>query len=127
MIGALKNMKVLLVDDDETIRISMAYFFKNKTAFFKAVESAELGLEAIQNDGPVDIIIADYRLPGMNGISFLDTARKICPDVLTVMITAYNSPELASKAVTHGINKLVQKPFTASTIINTLHSICATA
>lgn len=123
----LKKLKVLLVDDDETIRISMEYFFRNKTAFFMAVESAELGLEAIQRDGPVDIIIADYRLPGMNGFTFLDSARKQCPDVFTVMITAYNSPELTSKAKSQGINKLVQKPFTATTIINTLQSICAAA
>ncbi len=123
---ALKNLKILLIDDDESIRVSMNYFLKRKTAFFKAVENSEQGLEAIQKVGPIDVIIADYHLPGMDGLSFLEAARKRYPDVLTIVITADCNHAIALKAAHLGIHKLMQKPFTAKEMILALGSFCVT-
>jgi len=118
--GDLKHMKVLLVDDDESIRTSMEYFFRKKTAVFKAVESAEIGIETLRDGGPVDIFIVDYKLPGMNGLSLLKIIRKQWPDALTVLVTAHGNPEIISKALRIGVDSFVQKPFTTRTIMDAL-------
>lgn len=119
----LKKMNVLLVDDDESIRISMAYFFKNKTAVFKAVESAELGLEIIRDMGQADIVIADYKLPGINGLSFVEIVRKKCPNAVILLITAHSSEELQSKAMKIGVHAFIQKPFSAKAIMQALKPV----
>ncbi|MFH0726448.1 MAG: response regulator [Pseudomonadota bacterium] len=121
--GDLKKMNVLLVDDDESIRISMAYFFKNKTAVFKAVESAELGLDIIRDMGQADIVIADYKLPGINGLSFLEIVRKKWPNTVTLLITAHSSAELKTKAMKIGVHAFIQKPFSAKAIMDALKPV----
>jgi|WetSurMetagenome_2_1015567.scaffolds.fasta_scaffold490367_2 DNA-binding NtrC family response regulator len=118
--GILKEMRMLLVDDDESIRISMGYYFKNKIGVFKAVESAERGMETIRDMGPVDIVIVDYKLPGRNGLSFLEIVKKKWPDALTILITAHSSADLKLKAMKIGVNAFIQKPFTTRAIMDAL-------
>jgi DNA-binding NtrC family response regulator len=122
-VDVLKKMKILLIDDDESIRISMEYFFKHKTAMFRAVESAELGMETLMAMGPVDIVIVDYKLPGMDGLSFLEIVKKNWPDILTVMITAHSNAELNLKAQKMGIDHFIQKPFTTRLILEALKRV----
>ncbi|MFH0728809.1 MAG: response regulator [Pseudomonadota bacterium] len=118
--GDLIDMKVLLVDDDPSIRTSMEYYFRKKTAVFKTVESAELGIEILRDIGPVDIFIVDYKLPGMNGLSFLKVAKQKWPNARCVLITAHSSPEIISKAFKVGVNTYIQKPFTTATMKDAL-------
>lgn len=119
----LSEMKLLLVDDDDTIRASMKYFFKNKTFSFLAVETAELGLESLEDGGRWDIIISDYQLPVMNGIDFLEIVRREHPHIMTTLITAYGSEDLAVKAIKVGIHDFIQKPFTTQTIVELIHHL----
>ena len=59
----LRKMKILLIDDDEWIRDSLALFMEAEGCHLKACESAEEAWDALKQQ-PYDIIIADYRLPG---------------------------------------------------------------
>lgn len=119
----LPKLKVLLVDDDDIIRTSMDLFFKNKSSAFKAVETAELGLEALEDNGPWDIVISDYQLPRMNGIDFLKIVRKKWPNVMRIMATSYFSAEFAAEAITAGIYDYIQKPFIPERVIDSLTNL----
>jgi len=121
--GILREMKMLLVDDDESIRISMEYYFKHKTAMFRAVENAELGMKTLREMGGVDIVIVDYKLPGMDGLSFLETVIRQWPNVLTVLITAHSSAELKAEAMRIGVGTFIQKPFTTSAIMDAVKPV----
>jgi DNA-binding NtrC family response regulator len=121
--GALKEMTMLLVDDDESIRISMEYYFKQKTALFRAVETAELGMKTLREMGGGDIVIADYKLPGMNGLSFLETVTKQWPNAITILITAHSSAELKSEAMRIGIGAFIQKPFATQAIMDAVMAV----
>ena len=115
----LENMQILLVDDDESIRSSMSYYFKKKTAAFLAVESAEVALEVIgQEDW--NIIISDYQLPGMNGIDLLNIISRQYPGMMKILITAYANLDVATAAIKAGIHDFIQKPFGAEAIISSL-------
>ena len=96
----LRAMKVLLVDDDQSIRVAMEYYFKKKTRTFFTVEDAEIALKFL-NKEVWDIIICDYKLPGMNGIDFF---KMVDLNVIKILITAYASNEVASKARRAGIH-----------------------
>ena len=111
----LRKMKILLIDDDEWIRDSLALFMEAEGCHLKTCESAEEALEAL-NQQAYDIIIADYRLPGMNGLEFLKKAASFCPRVIRILITAYSSEGIASEASRVGIQDFIEKPFTTQTI-----------
>ena len=115
----LKGMKILLIDDDEWIRDSMKLFFESEGCHLLALETAEEGAEAIKRQA-YDIIIADYRLPGMDGIEFFRHLQKLHPNVIKILITAYGSEEVVSEATELGIQDFIDKPFTSETIERSL-------
>jgi DNA-binding NtrC family response regulator len=115
----LKDMKILLIDDDEWIRDSMKLFFESEGCHLLALETAEEGVEAIRRQA-YDIIIADYRLPGMDGIEFFRHLQKLHPHVIKILITAYGSEEVVSEATELGIQDFIDKPFTSEKIERSL-------
>ena len=115
----LKDMKILLIDDDEWIRDSMKLFFESEGCHLLALETAEEGVEAIKRQA-YDIIISDYRLPGMDGIEFFRHLQKLHPNVIKILITAYGSEEVVSEATELGIQDFIDKPFTSETIERSL-------
>ena len=84
----LRNKEILLIDDDELIRDSLTLFFTGEGLHLSAFESAEKGLEALEKS-EYDIIIVDYRLPGMDGVEFFKRIKETQKDTLKILITAY--------------------------------------
>ncbi|MBW1745806.1 MAG: response regulator [Deltaproteobacteria bacterium] len=119
LFNKLKNMRILLIDDDEWIRDSMSLFFESEGCNLKALETAKEGLKTRKNKN-YDIIIADYRLPDMDGLEFFKRIQKSHPNAFKILITAYGSKELLSKARKMGIHDFIEKPFTSETIENSL-------
>jgi DNA-binding NtrC family response regulator len=111
----LRKMNMLLIDDDEWIRDSLTIFFESEGCRINAFETAEEGLQAIKKDR-YDIIIIDYRLPGMDGLDFLKRIKETYPDAMKILITAYGTANLASEAVHVGVQDFIEKPFTTKTI-----------
>jgi DNA-binding NtrC family response regulator len=108
-------MKMLLIDDDEWIRDSLSIFFESEGCQLKALETAEEGLEILKKQ-PYDIIIVDYRLPGMDGLDFFKRINQLCPDARKILITAYGNKALISEAMQLGIEDFIEKPFTTKSI-----------
>jgi DNA-binding NtrC family response regulator len=115
----LKNVKTLLVDDDEFIRNSLELAFKTKGCCLQVAESAEQGLQAIKAQ-QFDIIISDFRLPGINGLEFLKLTSITQPQAIRFLITAYRDDHIFSEAVCLGINEFIEKPFAVKVLINLL-------
>lgn len=111
----LADMKVLTIDDDQWIRNSLTYYFKKKALSFVALETAEQALELLGRES-FDIIICDYKLPGMDGLAFFRQLKKRSPHAQTVLITAYGTDEVVAEATEIGITEFIQKPFTTKTI-----------
>ena len=84
----LRKMKTLLIDDDKWIRDSMNLFFESEGCHLTVLESAEEGLEIFRNND-YDIIIADYYLPGMDGIEFFRQIQDSHGNAIKILITAY--------------------------------------
>jgi DNA-binding NtrC family response regulator len=111
----LKNKKILLVDDDEWIRDSLTLYFDTEGCQMIAVETAEEGMELLKQQD-YDIILLDYKLPGIDGLTFSREIQEICPDAIKILITAYKNKKIVSEAVNVGIQDLIDKPFTIKTI-----------
>lgn len=115
----IKDKKILLIDDDESIRDSMSMFFLGEGIHIDTFETAEEGVDAIKKQH-YDIIITDYRLPGMDGLSFLKHIHEICPDSFKIFLTAYGSREVLTAATGLGVDEYIEKPFTTRLIKDAL-------
>lgn len=107
----LKNRHILLVDDDEWIRDSLSIYFQSEDCRISVYETAEKALEEIDRR-KFDVIITDYKLPGMDGIAFLDKIKQSLPKAVKIMITAYASEVDARQAKQAGAHDLIPKPYT---------------
>ena len=121
----LKEMRILLIDDDEWIRDSLTLFFESEGCYLLALETAEEGIDALKKQA-YDIIIADYRLPGMDGLEFFRQIEKSHPDVMKILITAYRSEEVVSEGDRMGIHDFINKPFSSKTIEDSLSRLIET-
>jgi DNA-binding NtrC family response regulator len=111
----LKTAKILLIDDDEWIRDAMTLFFEAEGCQIKAIETGEEALVEIRQRN-YDIVICDYKLPGMDGLQLLKEVQKLKPDTKTILITAYKTDALLAEAKQMGIDDFIPKPFTSETI-----------
>ncbi len=99
---------VYIVDDEETIRegITMALEADYRVDAFSTAETA---IEAMKSDPP-DLVLLDIGLPGMNGIEALKKIKSQYPDVLIIMITAYEDVNTVISAMKLGAYDYVVKP-----------------
>ena len=117
-------MRILLIDDDEWIRDSLSLYFEGEGCHLLALETAEEGIEALKGQN-YDIIMVDYRLPRMDGLEFLKRIQGPSPQTKKVLITAYRSKEVVSKAMKIGIDGFIEKPFTTMNIEESLSRLIA--
>ena len=122
----LKNMNILLIDDDEWIRDAMRVFFETEGCNITVLETAEEALEVIHRQN-YDIVICDYKLPGIDGLAFLRQVRQTRSDALTVLITAYKTADLVSEAKKIGVHGFIAKPLNSETIEASLSHLIARA
>ena len=111
----IKNMKILLVDDDEWIRDSLSLFFEAEGCNLLAFETAEEGMEAVKQEA-YDIVISDYKLPGMDGLEFLRRVKEKQPNAFEILITAYANGEICREAKMLGVKDIIPKPFSSEDV-----------
>ena len=119
LFSKLKTMDILLIDDDEWIRDSLSIFFEGEGCHLTALETAEEGMEALKGQN-YDIVITDYRLPGMDGLEFLKLVKASHPHAMTILTTAYGRKDIFLAARKIGIKDFIDKPFTTQTIEESL-------
>lgn len=119
LFAKLKPLKLLLIDDDEWIRDSMRLFFESEGCDLVTLVTAEEALKMIERQ-PFDIIIADYRLPGMDGIELFKKIRDSCRCAAKLLITAYMDDKVVSAAKKAGVHDLIEKPFNTENIEESL-------
>ena len=115
----LTQLKTLLVDDDEFIRDAIALAFRQRGYPLRTEESAEKGLKAMEKES-FDIIISDFRLPGLDGLEFLKAAVDLQPASVKLLISATGDHRTVAAAYAVGAQDFLQKPFALKTLWATL-------
>ncbi len=102
------SYSIYIVDDDETIRegVTMALEADYQVDAFSTAESAMEGIK----DNPPDLVLLDIGLPGMDGIEALEKIKELYPDILIIMITAYEDINTVISAMKLGAYDYVVKP-----------------
>ena len=103
-----------IVDDEETIREGLAHALRHRYRV-RAFSDAESSLEAMREIVP-DMVLLDLGLPGMSGIEALREMKALSPEILVIVITAFEDVKSVVAAMKHGAYDYVVKPLQVSTI-----------
>lgn len=112
-------MRVLIIDDDESILEYLAKFFENLKHEAITCSSSKEGLKKVVVEQP-DLVLLDIMLPEKNGLELLKEIKEIDKEVAVAMITAYKDAERVIEAFRLGAIDCLLKPFNTDYIINTV-------
>jgi signal transduction histidine kinase len=101
--------RVLVVDDEEPVMLTIQGILELDGYAVTATSSGERALELLATQ-PFDVLLADLRLDGMEGIDLLREARNQSPDIVSIMLTGYASLETAVAALREGAYDYLFKP-----------------
>ncbi|MBW2069165.1 MAG: response regulator [Deltaproteobacteria bacterium] len=112
--------KILFVDDEPKVLMAIKRVL-HKHFSIDTAESGKEGLEKIKSRGPYAVVVADLRMPIMDGIQFLTRVKEIAPDTVRIMLTGYADLDTAIEAVNCGnVFRFLTKPCPNETLINAL-------
>ena len=101
---------VLVIEDNRTMREGLEISLKQMGLDVSSFEEGSGALEQLGKKN-YDLIVTDYKLPQMDGLKVFERARKLCPGIDAILITAYGSVDLAVEAMKLGAADFLTKPF----------------
>jgi len=110
---------VIFIDDEKHIRQANIQTLELADMEVRSFEKAEDGLAALDADWP-GIVVCDIRLPGMDGLDFLKSARSMDPDLPVILITGHGDISTAVQAIRDGAYDFIEKPYSAERLVKTV-------
>lgn len=105
-------LEILVVDDEPRVAETIALLVKRSNLACQ-IDTATSGEGAVQKleKAAADIVIADYRMPGMDGLQLLAHIREHYPETRVILLTAFGSPAVTMQAREAGVFDILRKPF----------------
>ena len=129
LLQKLSGVRILAIDDNLSTREMLYEMLRSYQVDVKVCRTAEQALQvfqqSVEEDNPYQLVLVDWRLPGMDGLEFCQTiTERYADDVRPklTLATGYYAEELSEKAKQAGVNDIISKPFTASTLGRSLAS-----
>ncbi|MCD4742678.1 MAG: response regulator [Desulfobacteraceae bacterium] len=110
-------MKILLVDDEDQFRESVAKQLAVRNYTVSEVSSGEDAIEFIHQNN-IDIVILDMRMPGMSGAETLKEIKKLSPLTEIIMLTGHATVNTAMETIKMGAFDYIPKPVKLDELIN---------
>ena len=111
--------RVLIVDDEETIRLALGRFLRNRGYEVDLAPSGQHAIELL-NERKYAVMLCDLRMPGMSGLEILPQALAREPDLGVIMLTAVNDAGTATEALSSGAFDYLTKPVELADLQNAL-------
>ncbi len=109
------DIKILVVDDEISMREFLAILLEREGYFIDQADSAETALRFLESSS-YDLVISDVKMPGLDGIALLATIKEMSQDTAVLMMTAFSTAEQAVEAMKLGAYDYIAKPFNVEEI-----------
>lgn len=108
----MSSRRILLVDDEESIRKALRRTLKREGYDVLMAGDAREGLQVLQQQQAIDLVISDNHMPDMLGVDFLTLVRDRHPEVIRILLTANADTDTAIRAINEGqIFRFLTKPW----------------
>ena len=105
-------VRILCVDDERNVLRALERLFIDEEYEIVTCASGEEGLQTLETGGEFQVILSDYRMPGMNGVEFLRQVYVRWPETVRIVLSGYADSGAIVDAVNHGhIYKFIPKPW----------------
>lgn len=116
-----ESKRILLVDDERNVLRSLERLFLEEEYEVVTAVSGQEGLELLEQAGPFQLIISDYRMPSMNGVEFLSEVCRRWPDTERMILSGYADTAAIVAAINEGqIYKFIAKPWNDDDLLLTV-------
>jgi len=105
----MSKLNIMIVEDGQSQREMLRDFLRSEGHTVTEAENGDAGIKNVLNSH-FDLVLLDYKMPGMNGMQVLQEIKKINPEIDVVIITAYGTIETAVDAIKAGAIDYITKP-----------------
>lgn len=117
---AIDTSRILVMEDDVNIARGLAMVLGDENYNVKVANDGQSALDAFKAED-FDLLIADIRLPDMNGMDVIKQVRRHTPETKIIVITGFVSTSVAVDAMHTGVTDFLAKPFSEKQIIKSVH------
>jgi putative nucleotidyltransferase with HDIG domain len=103
------RLRVLVVDDEETIRLALARYLRSQGYLVEVADSGSAAINRLEHER-FSVMVCDVRMPDMTGLDVVPQARRLDGDLAILMLTAVNDAHTATDALSHGAMDYLVKP-----------------
>lgn len=115
----IQDIRVLIVEDDPASMNYLEIILNKEGLEYRTAADGQQGLEIFKSYQP-HIVLSDINMPNMSGIELLSAIKKIQPQTIIIMLTAFNSEEYVIESMRYGANNYLKKPILRENIVGLL-------
>jgi len=116
--------KILIVDDAGPVVVLCVNVLQALGYAVKGANRGETAVELMRKE-PFDLMVLDYKMPGMTGFEVFQQARVLHPSMAVVLVTGHGTPEIITEANRMGFDAILLKPFTSDELRGTVEKVLA--
>jgi len=113
---------LLIVDDNEGVRHLVTRWLERAGFRVTQAKDGAEAMEIIRRDPP-DVVLADIRMPRINGLELARMIKRDFPSIKVILMTAYSSPQTIAQAKREGVDDYLEKPFTQDQVERTARAV----
>ncbi len=121
--NCMSETRILICDDEEGILKYMKKLLESQGLVVETFTSGKMLLARLQQGANADLLLQDVKMPDMDGLQVLQNAKKVCPGLPVVIMTAFGTIDAAVEAMKLGAYDYVTKPFPKEKILGVLENV----
>jgi CheY-like chemotaxis protein len=118
------KLKILIVDDAGPVVVLCVNVLQALGYAVKGANRGDTAVELLRKER-FDLMVLDYKMPGMTGFDVYHQAKGLYPDMAVVLVTGHGSPEVITEANRLGFDSILLKPFTSDELRGTVEKVLA--